>query len=119
MEYRFKAEIWEKLSKDEQIKRCTAMANEATALAHAAPPNMKEACLPLTVRFEWPLGGQEGQAATYECAESGLEAAKFEAAILYASASFGPRAPTASAIIFTPTATAPPFGALVLVVRTP
>ena len=55
--------------------------------------------MPLTVRFEWPLGGQEGQAATYECAESGLEAAKFEAAILYASASFGPRAPTAYSIL--------------------
>jgi len=57
MEHRFKAEIWEKLSKDEQIKRCTAMANEATALAHAAPPNMKEAYLELAE--QWLLLGAE------------------------------------------------------------
>ena len=57
MEYRFKAEIWEKLSKDEQIKRCTAMANEATALALAAPPNMKKAYLELAE--QWLLLGAE------------------------------------------------------------
>jgi hypothetical protein len=47
MEYRFKAEDWENLGKQEQIRRCTLMADEATALAHAAPPNMKEAYLEL------------------------------------------------------------------------
>ena len=55
--------------------------------------------MPLTVQFEWPLGGQDDQAASYEIPESGLEAAKFEAAILYASTSFGPRAPTAYSIL--------------------
>jgi hypothetical protein len=47
MEYRFKADDWENLGKQEQIRRCTLMADEATALARAAPPKMKEAYLEL------------------------------------------------------------------------
>jgi hypothetical protein len=47
MEHRFKAEDWENLGKQEQIRRCALMADEAMALAHAAPPNMKEAYLEL------------------------------------------------------------------------
>ena len=51
MEYRFKADVWENLGKNEQIRRCAIMADEATALANAAPLKMKEAYLELAAQW--------------------------------------------------------------------
>ena len=42
MEYRFKADEWGTLTKEQQLERCRTMANEARTLAQNAPPNMRE-----------------------------------------------------------------------------
>ena len=45
MEYRFKADEWEKLSIAERAKRCRLMATEAQALAENAEPRIAETYL--------------------------------------------------------------------------
>ena len=42
MEYRFKAEEWEKLTPAERVRRCRLMATEAQALAEKATPEFAE-----------------------------------------------------------------------------
>lgn len=45
MEYRFKADEWEKLSTVDRVKRCRLMAEQAQALAVKAEPRIAETYL--------------------------------------------------------------------------
>ncbi len=51
MEYRFKADEWERLAPSERVLRCRMLATEAQRLGRAASPRMKSVYQDLSVQW--------------------------------------------------------------------
>jgi hypothetical protein len=51
MEYRFDADEWATLAKEQRMQRCVWFGNEARTLAEAAPPKLKEGYLALAAQW--------------------------------------------------------------------
>ena len=47
MDYRFDAAEWATLTKEQRMRRCVTIANEARTIAHSASPKLKEGYLVL------------------------------------------------------------------------
>jgi hypothetical protein len=51
VEYRFDADEWATLAKEQRTQRCVSFGNEARTLAETAPPTLKEGYLLLAAQW--------------------------------------------------------------------